>query len=140
LSVIDEILAYEETRNPHGAGTLEHTVIEAIHACCPDRIARSVETGCGKSTILLSRLSADHTVFTIDDTGGGTDSSVSFARDCPAFRAETTRFVFGPTQRTLPRHDFDGPLDLALIDGPHGFPFPEPNTTSSTRTCGPGRC
>ena len=35
------------------------------------------------------------------------------------------RFVEGPTQITLPRHTFDGSLQLVLIDGPHGYPFPD---------------
>jgi hypothetical protein len=32
--------------------------------------------------------------------------------------------VVGPTQLTLPRYEF-GPLDAALLDGPHAYPFPE---------------
>jgi hypothetical protein len=37
----------------------------------------------------------------------------------------TVHFVVGPTQRTLPQHQFDHPLELVLLDGPHGYPFPE---------------
>ena len=31
----------------------------------------------------------------------------------------------GPTQATLPVHRFPKKLQLALIDGPHGYPFPD---------------
>jgi len=31
----------------------------------------------------------------------------------------------GPTQETLPRHKFVDRLQLVLLDGPHGYPFPE---------------
>jgi hypothetical protein len=34
-------------------------------------------------------------------------------------------FVEGPTQRTLPRHVFSEKHQLVLIDGPHGYPFPD---------------
>jgi hypothetical protein len=34
-------------------------------------------------------------------------------------------FVEGPTQRTLLAYSFSEPLDFVLIDGPHGYPFPE---------------
>ena len=34
-------------------------------------------------------------------------------------------FVEGETKRTLPLHRFDGPLDLALVDGPHAYPLPQ---------------
>ncbi len=36
-----------------------------------------------------------------------------------------TQFVEGPTQRTLPAFRFDMTLDCALLDGPHGYPFPD---------------
>ena len=40
-------------------------------------------------------------------------------------RREAVDFVIGPTQETLPRHKFVDRLQLVLIDGPHGYPFPE---------------
>jgi hypothetical protein len=45
--------------------------------------------------------------------------------NCPATRSDRLDLVFGPTQLTLPRHDDHSRYDLVLIDGPHGFPFPE---------------
>ncbi len=34
-------------------------------------------------------------------------------------------WVYGPSQKTIPRHEFTDSIDFALIDGPHGYPFPE---------------
>ena len=105
----------------HGAGTVQPQVLSTlVRLARAAEIRRSVETGAGRTTVLLSRLSPDHTVFAVDAGG-----SISAARSHPRFRAETVRFVEGVTQRTLPRHQFEGPLDLALIDGPHGYPFPD---------------
>src|SRR4029079_11742605 len=78
-------------------------------------------TGSGASTLLFSHLSEVHTVFAIDS---GTDSVHGVQRS-PLLRAETVTFVEGPTQLTLPRHTFEHRLQLALIDGPHGYPFPD---------------
>lgn len=110
----------------HRAGTLSESVLESITKHLPDRDIVSVETGCGKSTILFSNISGSHTTFCYDDrTLEG--SSVNFVTANPYFRPEKTTFVFGPTQLTLPQHKFptDTAFDLALIDGPHGYPFPD---------------
>jgi len=105
------------------AGSLRMVVLRRIAALVGERggIARSAETGTGKSTLLLSHLSAQHTVFTIDDAGAG--DSLKVVRESPLLRAESVAFVVGPTQRTLATHTFEAPLDLVMIDGPHGFPF-----------------
>jgi predicted O-methyltransferase YrrM len=83
-------------------------------------MARSVETGAGKSTLLLSHLSDHHIVFAID---GG--DSVSVTQTSELLRPERVEFVDGPTQRTLFEYRFPEKLDFVLIDGPHGYPFPE---------------
>jgi len=119
-----EVLARELSELPeewHGAGSVQPSVLPAlVRLTRQTQIRRSAETGAGRTTVLLSHLSPDHTVFAIDAGG-----SISAARNHPHFRAERVRFVEGFTQRTLPQHQFPGPLDLALIDGPHGYPFPD---------------
>jgi hypothetical protein len=123
--VIDPLeLADEIARLPadwHGAGSVSPGVLRRIaHAAAERPLRRSVETGSGRTTLLLSHLSAHHTVFAVDAGG-----SMSQVRNSPLFNAATTTFIEGPTQRTLPAHSFDGPHDLVLIDGPHGYPFPD---------------
>jgi hypothetical protein len=122
-NLIDEINALEA--GWHGRGSVSAPVIAALerHARGCGEIARSMETGTGRTTLLLSHLSQDHLVFTIDDTGDG--NSLARVRESPLLNTATTRFVVGPSQRTLLSHDFQGPLDLAYLDGPHAYPFPE---------------
>ncbi len=84
------------------------------------RISHSVETGAGASTLIFSRLSTHHTVFTVD-----TDASMSAVRSHPFLQRAATEFVEGPTQKTLPRHAFEFPLQAVLLDGPHAYPFPD---------------
>ena len=114
---------YVATRGAHRAGSLGKHQLSTIERLCPPG-GMTIETGCGASTILFSRLSKHHTVFTYDDRADD-NSSVEFVTKSPLFRAETVAFVFGPTQRSLPQFAFDGKMDVALIDGPHAYPFPE---------------
>ncbi len=104
------------------AGSLRPAVLERIAADARQHpVRRSAETGTGKSTLLLSHLSDQHTVFALDDTGAG--DSLAAVRGASLLRAEAVTFVVGPSQRTLPAHRFEAALDLALIDGAHAFPF-----------------
>ena len=84
----------------------------------------SAETGCSKSTIYFSRIATKHKVFCLDDRNLP-DSSVAYFMNCSATRLESVETIFGPTQATLPTYSSHTPYDLVLIDGPHGFPFPE---------------
>jgi len=104
----------------HGAGCLEMPNLEALarHAAAR-RIHRSVETGAGKSTLLLSHLSERHLVFALD-----AGDSLTRAAGSRLLRRDRVQFIDGPSQLTLMRHQFTEPLQLAFIDGPHGFPFP----------------
>jgi hypothetical protein len=122
--VIEDVLSYERERGPLHAGSLGESVLRKIVALAPNPMQKSVETGCGKSTVLLSQIGEHHVCFTVDDTSEKR-GNLDFVRQCPSFRADKTLFVIGPTQRTLPTYKFDRPIDLALIDGGHGYPFPE---------------
>jgi hypothetical protein len=108
----------------HGAGSLSREVLAAIARHASQRPVRhSVETGTGKSTLVLSHCSPSHTVFAQDDRGRG--DSLMRVQSSPLLRRDAVSFVVGPTQRTLPPFAFQHPLDLAMLDGPHGYPFPE---------------
>lgn len=106
----------------HTAGTLSRTVLEALMKYAGKRrVEYSVETGCGASTLLLSHLSQHHTVFALDAGTG----SVENVRSSPLLRKTHVSFVEGPTQKTLPQFRLNQELDLALLDGPHAYPFPD---------------
>jgi hypothetical protein len=106
----------------HGAGTVSKNVLRAIarHAEGMGSFHHSVETGSGKTTLLFSHLSAHHVVFAVD-----AGQSISQVRSSQLFNSQSTTFVEGPTQRTLPRHTFSHGHQMVLIDGPHGYPFPD---------------
>ncbi len=117
--LIEEIVA--SSRNLHAGGVLSPRVLRALCRHLTSRQVRhSVETGSGASTLVFSHLSRSHFVFACDGGSG----SITRVRASPLFNAATTTFVEGPTQRTLPAHSFQGPIQAALLDGPHAFPFP----------------
>lgn len=112
----------------HGAGTLPDPVLDEIARIGRDHaFTHTMETGCGRSTILLSNISAHHLVFTFaaSDTHFGPDDSYGRVSSSPLFRADTTQFILGPTQRTVPQFAFDEKFDFVLLDGPHSYPFPD---------------
>jgi hypothetical protein len=112
----------EVAPNLHSAGTFSARTLEAIARTASRRkIHHSVETGSGASTLLFSHLSEHHTVFASDNGSG----SVTNVRRSTLLRPNVVTFVEGPTQVTLPRHGFTEKLQLVLIDGPHGYPFPD---------------
>lgn len=105
----------------HGAGTISSQAMDALVRLIGDRtVDHSVETGCGVTTLLLSYLSKHHLVFALD-VGG----SVTNVRRSLFFRSDVVTIVEGPSQRTLCCHRFSNKLQLALLDGPHAYPFPE---------------
>jgi len=122
---MDAYEVWEHEIRDHRAGTFPTDILKMIERTLPRGLRASAETGCGKSTILLSNLSQHHTVFCLDDRLYGQSSSVNFFQCCPLTREDRLDVVFGPTQITLPRHDHAHRYDLVLIDGPHGWPFPE---------------
>ena len=112
--------------NWHEAGNLTGDVIrrvdELIQESFGGRLKASAETGCGKSTLLLSHRSERHLCFTQDPKN---DDSLTKVQTSNLLLADHVEFILGPSQRTLPGFRWDCFIDLALIDGAHGYPFPE---------------
>jgi hypothetical protein len=106
----------------HKSGSLGAEALQAIAELCSQRapLRHTLETGAGKSTLLFSHLSAHHLVFTLDR-----GSSLSQVLKSPLLNRERIEVVEGPTQRTLPAYRFGHRLQVALIDGPHAYPFPD---------------
>lgn len=124
-SIVDQIVEINMGNASHAAGAFAASTLREIEQLLPTTMAATLETGCGKSTILFSNLSAAHSVFSLDDRHLGQDSSVLFYERCPLTRLDRIEAVFGSTQRTLPAYQGYRPYDCVLIDGPHGYPFPE---------------
>jgi len=105
------------------AGMASERVLKAIADECVrlSPLVRTAETGSGKTTLLFSSLSPRHTVFALD-TG---NRSISAAMESSLLDPSVVELVEGPTQKTLPSYSFDGEYDVVLIDGPHGYPFPD---------------
>jgi predicted O-methyltransferase YrrM len=114
---------YVRRRGHHRAGAMRGDQLRAIEQEYSVQ-GVSIETGCGASTILLSNLSRTHTTFCIDDRTLE-NSAIAFALASPLFNRSCVEFIYGPTQVTMPSFEFKQKLDLALIDGPHAFPFAE---------------
>jgi hypothetical protein len=91
----------KEYAQSHASGSLNTKTIRKIERLPGAPFRHTVETGCGKSTILLSNISARHVTFCLDDRNNGKKSSVSYFLDCPY--TGPVHPVYGPTQLTLPR-------------------------------------
>lgn len=106
----------------HGSGPLDDNVLKKLAYHCQEygTINYSVETGAGKSTIFFSQSSNNHTVFAID-----IGNSLTRVKESDLISDSGVEFVEGPTQLTVPAYSFKNMLDLVLIDGPHGYPFPD---------------
>ncbi len=81
----------------------------------------TVETGCGGSTIILSRASGRHVAFAIE----GENHTITELRRQADIRAENVTFVEGETRNTIPGYDLESEVDLVLLDGPHAYPQPQ---------------
>jgi predicted O-methyltransferase YrrM len=123
--VTDRIAQLDVGSRSHVAGSFATSVLRRLEELLPADIQNTVETGCGKSTIMFSNVSPHHTVFTLDDRNHGDNSSINFYETCELTKLDRVHVVFGPTQLTLPAYKEFKPYDVVLIDGPHGFPFPE---------------
>ncbi len=115
---------FEAGDGQHRSGAFPTDRLQGVERLLPARVGTSAETGCGKSTVLLSNLSDHHTAFCVDDRDSP-GSSVLFYETCPLTRVERVHPVFGPTQISLAQYQHPHLYDIVLLDGPHGWPFPE---------------
>jgi hypothetical protein len=120
LDLIDQIAALPS--DWHGSGSVSRDVLLAIARHCEalGTIRHTAETGSGRTTLLFSHFSENHLVFAKDMA-----RSVSQVKASPLLKSGRVTFVEGPTQTTLPGYKFDHGFQVVLIDGPHGYPFPD---------------
>jgi hypothetical protein len=123
--IISALEQKEKERAIHAHGIFYYRVLSELEAILPNNMEHTAETGCGRSTILFSNISNNHTVFCIDDHDYKDQSSVLYFVESEMGVKERVRWEFGPTQETLPRYKHDCQYDCVLLDGPHGYPFPD---------------
>ena len=82
---------------------------------------RTLETGCGASTIVFAAAGAHHTAVFLNDSEG---RAVTTWCGDHGIDLATVTLRAGSSSQVLPTLD-PGPLDLVMVDGCHGFPFPQ---------------
>jgi predicted O-methyltransferase YrrM len=104
---------------PGGVWSTDRSCYEFIAAALPEEGGRTLETGCGISTVLFAMWAAEHACVV---------PSAEEAERCREYLQERGRpdrvaFEVGWSDEVLPRLS-GPPLDLVLVDGGHGFPAP----------------
>ena len=79
---------------------------------------RTLETGCGHSTLTFALKGARHTCIVPNQTE--VDRILAYCRE-RGIATDEVRFIVEPSERALPKLQLD-PLDVVLIDGSHSFP------------------
>ncbi len=87
-------------------------------ALCPGMA--TLETGAGSSTLAFAAGGTDHVAVTPD---AGEEQRIRAQADHFGIDHSRVRFELGPSHEVLPRLQ-PRELDLVLIDGAHGFPYP----------------
>jgi FkbM family methyltransferase len=128
FELTDSIVKYQEEVGAPRAGCLTEGPLKRIEwyfqTYFRGKPVRTVETGCGASTIMFARYAEQHTAYCTDDRESS-NSNVLYAQGFPGFHRERVNWIYGPPQRTIFARPLERPVDVLLIDGPHGYPFPE---------------
>lgn len=129
LASVDRILADPPVVHPMdasatptmGVWSTEATAYRFLAERCPPG-TRSLETGSGLSTVLFAALQTDHICCTPGPEEAERILNYCVTHDLPT---KGLRFELGSSHESLPRLHLAGTgIDLALIDGGHGFPLP----------------
>jgi FkbM family methyltransferase len=123
------IIEYKKSLSDnHFAGDLSVDAFERIEWYLANyfvgKTIRSIETGCGSTTILFSNFSTKHTVYADNNTSEN-PSLKAVIVGCPLCKPETIEWFFGPTEKTLVDLDTLDDVDIILLNGRHGFPIPD---------------
>jgi hypothetical protein len=81
---------------------------------------QTLETGSGASTIVFAAKGADHVAVTPDPTE---EERIRGECERRGISSDRVRFLVGPSHEVLPALE-PRELDLVLVDGAHGFPYP----------------
>ncbi len=82
---------------------------------------RTVETGCGASTVVFAACASDHTVISPDAREHRLVHAYCVSRGIDDSRVT---YVVGSSDRVLPTLYQGRELDFAFVDGAHSFPYP----------------
>lgn len=122
MDLIKQIIHEQPKLHARGqtSWAVNEDVLRQIAAVLPAG-ARTLETGCGLSTIVFAMMGCDHVCITPHE-----DETKRVAEVCQRYNisAGSTRFCIGSSTDVLPGLSKDEPLDLVFIDGAHRFPFP----------------
>jgi predicted O-methyltransferase YrrM len=113
-----------ETPRVHGSGSayfgLEWTALRWLERSLTAGMS-TLETGCGASTIVFAAARARHVTISPSADEHGRVLAYCARR---GIATDGLRFIAEPSDAALMRTWEPEPLDLVLIDGAHGFPFP----------------
>lgn len=118
IKIIERISTIISSFPPNSTTTIP--CLYAIYEHCGSDIPYTMETGTGLSTILFSHISKNHKVFTLND-----GNMMSTVINSELFNPRHVEFIEGPTQQTVPLYSFTNKFNVILLDGPHGYPFPD---------------
>src|SRR5919199_3572174 len=107
----------------HGAGDEYWGLAWAALGWLEDNVTSgmaTLETGSGSSTIVFAAAGASHEAVTPD---AAEEERIRGECERRGISSEGVRFLIGPSHEVLPRWE-PRPLDLVLVDGAHGFPYP----------------
>ena len=107
----------------HGAGDEYWGLAWAALGWLEDNVSEgmaTLETGSGSSTLVFAARGADHEAVTPDPAE---ETRIRAECERRGISSERVRFLIGPSHEVLARWE-PRPLDLVLVDGAHGFPYP----------------
>jgi hypothetical protein len=105
---------------PTGVWAAAHDCLEFIGTRVRPGL-RTLETGCGATTIVFAAAGARHTAVFLNASEG---EAVTAWCGSHGIDLGTVTLRAGSSSEVLPTLD-PGPLDLVMVDGCHGFPFPQ---------------